>query len=114
VRSLQNISVPGPKSIGLPNDTFTHSIREGDLFTKRKPGGMLTISSPKKAYVANNKKGNKIIPIMTRINLVRTPSPALPAFSPYKSKRAGSNYCSIIQKCSLEDIEENEESAQEI
>jgi hypothetical protein len=117
------VKIPGtmgvsrPKNTGVQNETYTHSIRKP--VDERR---ILTIRSPKKDSVANRKMGNKIIPIITRSHLAGTPSPVmtiiqpsvnLPAFSPYKSMRAKSNYCSSIKKCSLEEIEENEESAKE-
>jgi hypothetical protein len=111
------MGVSRPKNTGVPNETYTHSIRKP--VDERR---ILTTRSPKKDSFANSKKGNKIIPIRTRSHLARTPSPVitiiqpsvnLTAFSPYKSKRAKSNYCSTIKKCSLEEIEESEESAKE-
>ena len=111
--SLQSISEPRQKNISSPNETIAHSIGGEGLFTKRKPGGLLAIHLPKKPPDANNKKRNKIIPVITRSSLVRGPSPALSAFSSFKLKRAESNFCSTIQKCSLEEIKEYEESPME-
>jgi hypothetical protein len=114
VKSLKSMSEPRPKSISALNQTFTHSIGGEGLYTKRKPGERMAIDLSKKSPVANNKKGNKIIPIITRSISARNTSPGSSLFSPYKLKKAKLNYCSTIQKCSLEEIEENEESAKEI
>jgi hypothetical protein len=109
--------LPRSKYTGLPNETYTHSIRK-PLDERR----ILTIGLPKKDSLGNNRKGNKIIPIITRSHLAGTQLPTitmmqppgnLTAFSSYKLKRAESNYCSTIKKSSLEEIEETEESIKE-
>lgn len=114
----ETMGVPRPKYTGVPNETYTHSIRKPVDESR-----ILTIGLPKKESVGNYKKGNKIVPIIKSSHLAATqlsaitmmqPPGNLKAFSRYKLKKAESNYCSTIKKSSLEKIEESEESAKEI